>query len=154
MASVGAGQIEGRIMRIVFTFLLLVASGPSFAARILECERYTVSTSQAAKQNRTIFTLTYFQEKSVVVYTKKTGPEWFLPSGTSLSVFWESDDGLRVVASWIDKNYGKEDKVFSPVHVVDIDFSRPQYKAEAYGGLIDFDPVISDPWKQECSRVD
>ena len=40
-----------------------------------------------------------------------------------------------------------------PVHIADLDFSRLRIRVETFGGVTDFDQVISDPWKLECRRL-
>ena len=137
-------------LRFLVALLLLVAL--PLGAKTLECEKYTVRES--LKADRTIFVLTFDQDASLVRYRRVSGPEWFLPSGAVLSPVWISTDGLRVVATWVAPDYGANDERWSPVHLLDIDFGRPRYRLETFGGFVDFDTVVYSPWKQECQRLD
>lgn len=141
-------------MRTMFIGLLLFAATNAFADKTLQCERYTVKEGEVFKQDRTIFTFTFSPDKQSVIYNKISGPEWFMPSGSVLKPIWKSRDDLRVVVSWLNSDYEKVDTVWHPVHVLDIDFKKPRYEMETYGGFADFDEMIYSPWKQECMRTD
>jgi hypothetical protein len=138
-------------MRILITAMLLLLSTQAFAEVTLECERYTVKENK--KSDWTIFTLSFVPENQNIIYKKISGPEWFLPSGSELSVLWKSEDGLRAVVTWLNEDYGKDNKVWHPVYIMDIDYSKPRYKMEHYGGFSDFSELVSSPWKQECKRL-
>jgi len=131
--------------------MLLLLSAQAFAEVALECERYTVKENK--KSDRTIFTLSFTPENQRIIYKKISGPEWFLPSGSELSILWKSKDGLRAVATWLNKDYEKDNKVWHPVYIMDIDYSKSRYKTEHYGGFSDFSELVSSPWKKECKRL-
>lgn len=141
-------------MKVIIIALLLFTATNAFADKTLQCERYTVKENKAFKQDRTIFTFTFSPDKQSVIYKKISGPDWFMPSGTILKPIWKSMDDLRVVVSWIDSDYEKVDTVWHPVYILDLDFKKPRYEMETYGGFSDFDELIYSPWKQECMRVD
>lgn len=141
---------EGK-MRLLITAMILLFSTQVFAEITLECERYTVKENK--KSDWTTFTLSFSPEHQKIIYKKISGPDWFLPSGSELSVLWRSDNGLRAVVTWQNKDYGKDNKVWHPVYILDVGYSKPRYKMENYGGFSDFDELISSPWKQECKRL-
>jgi hypothetical protein len=122
------------------------------SAKTLQCERYTVHNN--VKADWTIFRFELDQDASLLRYRRISGPEWSLPSGSKLKPFWVSPDQLRVVATWLASDYGTNQKQWSPVYILDIDFSHPRYELKSLGGFADFDTVISSPWRQECVRVD
>ena len=138
---------------VLIALVLLVASAtPGFGQKTIQCERYRVQKGQ--KQDWTIFTLTISPEKSIVSYKKVSGPDWFMTPKASLQILWKSRDNLRVVAYWLNEKYGKDERVWHPVYIIDIDFSKPRFKMETYGGFSDFDQLISSPWEYECKRTD
>ena len=139
------------IMRILTITILILLSDQSFAEVSLQCERYTVKENK--KHDRTIFTLSLFPEHNKLIYKLVSGPNWFLPSESELAVLWKSSDGLRAVVTWLDKKYEKDNKVWHPVYILDVDYSKPRYKMEHYGGFSDFSELVSSPWKQECKRL-
>lgn len=139
-------------MKIVVTVLLLSVSFPSFADKTLQCERYTVKENK--KHDWTVFTLTLSPSKPTVLYKKISGPDWFLPSESEMTIIWKAKDNLRSVVQWIAAEYGKEKTRWSPVYIMDIDYQKPRYKMQNYGGFADFSELVSSPWKQECSRLD
>jgi hypothetical protein len=145
-----------KIMLYGFTFIALALSLFSttiaFADKTMECERYKVTNNQKAE--RTVFRFALTARKSTLRYTKVSGPEWFLPSGTLLEPIWKSSDEIRVVAHWIAQDYGINKERWSPVYISDIDFGKPDFRDASYGGFADFSEVISSPWKQECKRID
>lgn len=71
-----------------------------------------------------------------------------------MKIIWKAKDNLRAVVQWIAADYGKDERRWSPVFIMDIDFHKPNSKMESYGGFADFSEVISSPWKIECSRLD
>lgn len=141
-------------MRTIFVAILLFTATTAFADKTLQCERYTVKEGDAFKQDRTIFTFTFSGDKESVLYSKISGPDWFMPSGSTLKPIWKSKDGLRVVGTWLNGDYEKVDTVWHPVYILDIDFKKPRYEMDTYGGFSDFAELIYSPWKQECMRID
>ena len=141
-------------MKAIVTFLLLVATAGAFANKTLQCEHYKTISGKSFKQERTIFTLTLSSNTETVEYRHVSGPQWFLPISASLNRVWTSKDGLHVVATWINAKYEVVETEWHPVYVMDIDFKRPRYELETFGGFADFAEVISSPWKQECMRID
>ncbi len=118
----------------------------------MECETYRVKDSQ--KTDRTVFTLTLNPDKSQLLYRKASGPDWMIPDGTKLDVIWKSKDQLRCVAKWIDTRYEGDEKVWHPVFIFDVDFSKPRFSGKPVGGFADFDEIVEDPWKYEYRRLD
>lgn len=141
-------------MKTIFLAMLFFVATHALANKTLQCERYTVKEGEAYKQNRTVFSFTLSQDKKSVVYNKISGPDWFLPSGSILKPIWKSKDDLRVVVTWLNSDYEKVDTVWHPVYVMDLDFKKPRYEMETYGGFSDFSELIYSPWKQECLRMD
>lgn len=136
-------------MRFLFTLILSLFTASIQAELLMECERYTVENDR--KEKRTSFRLSL--NKSVLSYEKISGKDWFLPSPSTLKLVWVSEDGLRAVAKWIATDYGSNDARWSPVHIIDVDFSDPGYRESSHGGFADFDEIISSPWKSECKRL-
>jgi hypothetical protein len=124
---------------------------PATASVAMECEAYRAENGQ--KVDWTKFTVTFVPEKDCLLLRKTSGPDWIVPDKTELRLLWRSPDGLRFVAEWIDDRYGKDQKVWSPLIILDFDFGRLRYSAKTAGGFADFDKVISDPWQQECRRL-
>jgi hypothetical protein len=141
------------ILRLLLSIAMTFVSAAGVCAeKTMECERYTVVDNR--KQDRTIFRFTLAVDKSVVRYKRLSGPDWFLPSDSSLQAIWVSNDALRVVAYWRAKDYGVNKERWSPVYVLDIDFGAPDFRDATYGGFADLDETVSSPWKQECRRLD
>lgn len=136
----------------VLTIVLALLCTQAFAQKVVQCERYKSADGQ--KRDRTIFTLSFSPDESSLTYKKLSGPDWFLPSETALKVIWKSEDNLRVVACWIDEKYEKDDSVWHPVYILDVDYAKPRFKTQTYGGFSDFDEVVSSPWLYECARLD
>jgi hypothetical protein len=145
-----------RFYLVLFSMLLLSACDRSLTpARVtsvtMECEAYR--SEKGRKVDWTKFTIVFVPEKDRLLYRKVSGPDWVIPDNTDLRLLWKSQDGLRFVAEWIDERYGKDQKVWSPLIILDFDFGRLRYSVKTVGGLADFDKVISDPWEQECRRL-
>jgi hypothetical protein len=138
-------------MRAFLVFLLAVTAHAN-AQRVLECDRYKVNGN--TKLDRTIFRLAISADKTGVTYTKVSGKDWFLPTGSPLQPVWISGDGLRAVVNWVAKDYGSNKAQWSPVHILDIDFASPNFRDASYGGFADFSELVSSPWKHECKRLD
>jgi hypothetical protein len=117
----------------------------------MECEAYQVRDGK--KTNWTKFKVSYDATKHIFRYEKLSGPDWIIPKDVNLHLIWKSQDGLRFVVNWIDDGYGKDDKVWSPVTIIDFDFSNLRYSVTKAGGFADFDEIIYDPWEQECRRL-
>ena len=147
-------------MKPVIIILLLFTTTNVFAEKSLQCERYREVHqgdslySKKVKEDRTVFTLTFSPEKQSVTYKKLSGPEWVISSGTILKIIWKAKNDLRVVAFWINSDSEINDRLFGPVYIFDIDFQRPKYEIETYGGVADYSPVLFSPWEQECLRLD
>ena len=141
-------------MKIILIAILFLASTNSFADKTLQCERYTLKGGTPTKQDRTIFTFSFSPENQTVKYKKISGPDWFLPSTATLTPVWKSKDNLRVVVYWLDKDYERLDTAWAPVYILDLDYKKPRYRVETYGGFGASDEVIYDPWKQDCQRTD
>ncbi len=124
---------------------------PVAASVAMECEAYRSENSR--KVDWTKFTVTFVPEKNHLLFQKISGPDWVIPDKSELRLLWKSPDGLRFVAEWIDDRYGKDEKVWSPLIILDFDFGRLRYSVKRVGGFADFDKVVSDPWEQECRRL-
>ncbi|MFT7305145.1 MAG: hypothetical protein ACI92N_002458 [Pseudomonadales bacterium] len=138
-------------MRFLFVLFLSLLATFSHAETSMECERFTVSNNQ--KEDRTFFRLTLSLKESALMYEKLSGRDWFLPSPSSLQPIWISEDGLRVVTKWVASDYGSDEKQWSPVHIIDIDFGDPDFRESSHGGFADFAEIVSSPWKTECKRL-
>ncbi|MBN1807120.1 MAG: hypothetical protein JW837_17865 [Sedimentisphaerales bacterium] len=117
----------------------------------MECEAYQVN--EGKKTHWTKFKVSYDATKDIFRYEKLSGPDWIIPKDTNLKLIWKSQDGLRFVVRWIDDQYGKDDKVWSPVTIIDFDFSNLRYSVTKAGGFSDFAEIVYDPWEQECRRL-
>jgi len=140
-------------MRNLIFSLIMTAATVSFAnAATMQCETYRVENGK--KTERTIFTFSFESKKSHVSYRKKSGPDWIIPNEAELEVIWKSENDLRMVVKWMDNKYEKDEKAWHPLFVFDIDFSKPCFKVDSFGGFSDFDIIVSDPWKFEYKRLD
>lgn len=138
-------------MKVSLLLLLIFVPGIC-AAKSIQCERYMVVGG--LKQDISVFSFTYRPEKASVLYTTISGPNLYIPTGSSLQPMWISKDGLRLVIKWKAPDYGTNEKRWSPVTVFDIDFAKPDYRKNAYGGFADFDNLLANPWLHECKRMD
>ena len=107
-----------------------------------------------SKKDQTKFRLTFDPASPKVEYSKISGNDWVITSGTVLRVIWADKNALRLVAQWTADTYRMDPKQWSPVFIFDIDYASPNVRVEHFGGFADFDIVISDPWKLECRRTD
>ena len=117
----------------------------------MECERYRVDGG-SAKQDRSFHRVTIDSSRTFLLYEQTNGARWHFPSPTRIPVVWSSNDSLRVVATWVARQ-GQGNELQGPVYVVDLDFSRLRLRVETFGGPIDFDQILSDPWRLECRRL-
>ena len=101
--------------RSLALILALFPATTALADKTMECERYKVANNQ--KTERTIFRFTLAAGKSSLRYTKISGLEWFLPSGSMLEAIWKSADELRIVVHWKAQDYGINKERWSPVYV-------------------------------------
>lgn len=140
------------MIRYLLALFLFGALQMRLFAVAMECETYRVEGNR--KADRTIFTLRHDPDNNQISYHKISGPDWVVPNGTKFNVMWKSKDSLRFVVSWIDDRYENDDKAWHPVFLLDLDFSKPRFSIKTAGGFVDFDEVISDPWKFEFRRTD
>jgi hypothetical protein len=138
-----------RVSPYLFAAALAMASAGSFA-QSMECERYRVEGN--LKTERSLHRITLDASKSWIDYAQTSGKRWVAPARGRLPVTWRTPDGLRIVATLASDSANLE-KLESPVHVFDIDLSRPRVRVESFGGVTDFDEVIEDPWRWECRRL-
>lgn len=141
----------------VAVFLLGVSAAQSFAAtKAMECERYQVGDDNL-KAERSIYTITADLDAASIKVEISKEPEenktgkFPIPSGDNWKIVWRSKDSLRVVGMITDYS---ENPFDSPVMMLDVDFANVRSSYYTAGGLIDFDAVVSDPWKYECKRLD
>lgn len=140
---------HGGVMRFLFALTLLLFTASVQAELLMECERYTVENDR--KEDRTSFRLSL--NNSVLIYEKISGDDWFLSSPSTFKLIWVSENGLRAVAKWIATDYGSSDERWSPVYIIDVDFSDPGFRKSSHGGFADFSEIVSTPWKSECRRL-
>jgi hypothetical protein len=116
----------------------------------MECERYQVNGS--AKTDISIHRFEMNKIGFTVRYQRTSGRPWLIDSPATLTVSWSSSDGLRAVAI-IVANPPPEQRLLGPVYVADLDFGRPRLRLESFGGTVDLDEVVNDPWRIECRRL-
>lgn len=139
------------MLRCLSVLSLFVLSFPSCYAQIsMECERYRVLDGQ--KTDRSIHRFGMDKSRSTIAYQRTPGVQWRLESPAAFKVSWASPDGLRAVGTLIMSG-DRELRLFGPVYVVDLDFSRPQARMESFGGSIDLDEVLENPWRVSCRRT-
>ena len=130
---------------------LVLCLPASYAQTAMECERYRVEPG-SNKLDRSFHRVSVDGTKKVLRYEQASGSPWFFPTPIRIPITWASKDGLRVVATWI-AGPGQGNEMQGPVYIADVDFSKLRIRVETFGGLIDFDQVIQDPWKFECRRL-
>ena len=139
-------------MKNLIVWLSLAAAASVAQAQVaLECERYWIGEG-TTKIDRSMHRFTLDPSRKVLKYENISGQPWIFPASAEMSVSWSSQDGLRVVSAWIAPSR-EGGSMEGPVHIADLDFSRLRIRVETFGGVIDFDQVISDPWKLECRRL-
>lgn len=137
-------------------FHLISVSDALAATKTMQCDRYMLD-EKGEWTEHFIFRLTAdFDRKSVDVKLikepeqRKTGVFPYAP-GADWKLVWRSEDSLRVVGL---VTYSPDNPFSSPAMMLDIDFANLRIKFHEAGGLIDFDTVVSDPWKFRCTRLD
>lgn len=139
--------------RLLCMLACVLACTDASAGKSLECERYIVKGQQ--KSERSFYRLAYDPATSALTYTYVSGLRiGRIPSPTSFKAVWVSSDSLRVVGQWVAADYGSNQERWSPIYVLDVDFSKPMFKLQGFGGFADFDTMEVDPWKLECRRLD
>ncbi len=143
--------------RYLVTFSALVCATPVFAAtKAMECERYQVGADNM-KAERSVYTITADLDAASLKIDLTKQPEenktgkFPIPTGSDWKIVWRSKDSLRVVGLATDYS---DNPFESPVMMLDVDFANVRSAYATAGGLIDFDTVVSDPWKYECKRLD
>lgn len=142
----------GSAFAIAFT-----SAAATFAAtKAMECERYQVG-SDNFKTERFIYTITADLDAGSLKIDLTTEPKenktgkFPIPTGSDWKMVWRSKDSLRVIGMITDYSDNPFD---SPVMTLDVDFANVRSAYATAGGLVDFDTVVSDPWKYECKRLD
>ncbi|MBX5111985.1 hypothetical protein HJB51_29070 [Rhizobium lentis] len=135
----------------------IISATPSLAAtKAMECERYQIG-SDGYKAERFVYTITADLGVGSLKIDLTKQPEenktgkFPIPTGSDWKIVWRSKDSLRVVGLATDYSDNPFD---SPVMMLDVDFANVRSAYTTAGGLVDFDTVVSDPWKYECKRLD
>ena len=128
----------------------LVAWGSAAQAdeKVMQCKRWVVENNKRVFITKFVVKLDTASNKISIdedlelkyPLTKGYG-EW--------KTIWASKNKLRVVALAV----GEDAELYSPVSVFDFDFSKLRMRNERFGGIIDFDTIVSRP-KYECERMD
>lgn len=116
--------------------------------KIMECRRWIVEKNKRVFITKFVFRLDTAVNKITIdevlerkyPLTKKYG-EW--------KKIWVSKNKLGVVVYEI----GDDVKLNSPVSVFGFDFAKNRMRHETFGGVVDFDTIVSPP-KYECKRMD
>ncbi len=137
--------------RLIVQAALVLWLPVSHAQTSMECERYRVEAG-SSKLDRSFHQFAIDGMAKLLRYERISGQPWFFPTSVSMPITWTSRDGLRVVSTWV-AGQGQGSEMQGPVHVADIDFSKLRIRVDTFGGLIDFDQVIHDPWRFECRRL-
>jgi len=135
---------------VVLTTVLLLRCLPGHTQPSMECERYQVKGN--LKTERSVHRFEMDKSRSTIRYKLAAGQVWLLQSPAALSVSWSSPDGLRAVAMLVDSQH-PEQRLLGPAYVVDLDFGRLRLRMESFGGAMDLDEVVDNPWKFECRRL-
>ena len=117
----------------------------------MTCERYIVKDSK--KADLSSFTFKTSSDSSIT-YTLITGKGLPISSNPNFKNIWQSKNGLRYVASFINTDYETKPVTGHPVYILDIDFAKNLYQLKTAGGFTDFDQVIHSPWQTSCQRND
>lgn len=145
------------LLRRLLAISALAFSTPALAAtKAMECERYQIG-ADGYKAERFVYTITADLDTSTLKIDLTKEPidnkkgKFPIATGSSWKIVWRSKDSLRVVGLATDYS---DNPFESPVMMLDVDFANVRSAYATAGGLIDFDPVVSDPWKYECKRLD
>jgi hypothetical protein len=139
------------VFRFALTVSLLLLPLLSQAQTSMQCERYQVKGG--LKTERSFHRFEMDKTRSSLRYERVSGHPWIITHRSDLSVTWSSRDGLRVVAVLVAPLQQDDQPLQGPVYVADLDFGKPRVRIEAFGGAIDLDEVLNDPWKIECRRL-
>ncbi|KSV92886.1 hypothetical protein [Sinorhizobium sp. GL28] len=139
-----------------FALACIYASTSFAATKAMECERYQVG-SDNFKTERFVYTVKADLDAGSLKIDLTTEPKenksgkFPIPAVPDWKVIWRSQDSLRVVGLKTDYATNPFD---SPVMMIDVDFANVRMAYATAGGLVDFDTVVTDPWKYECKRLD
>ncbi len=142
------------IWRIAITIIVIsmldleISTAIAADEKVMECRRWVVENNKRVFITKFVVRLDTALNKITIdedlelkyPLTKKYG-EW--------KMIWVSENKLRVVAFGI----GDDVELNSPVSVFDFDFSEIRMRFESFGGIVNFDPIISRP-NYECKRID
>lgn len=137
-------------MRTPFLVAALSGSLVVQAQTSLECERYRIERDMKAERSVHRFSLD--KTRAFIDYENTSGKPWLLPSPARLQVTWVAQDGLRAVAA-VASPQSPSSTLQGLFFVADVHFGRPRLRVESFGGLVDLDEVVRDPWKLECRRL-
>ena len=140
-----------KITSLAITMLLVwsvVAANALADVKIMECKRWVVEDNKRNFITKFLVRLDTISNKITIdedlalkyPLTKKYG-EW--------KTVWVSKNKLRVVAFAV----GDDVELSHPISVFDFDFSKLRMRNETFGGITDFDTIVSRP-KYECQRKD
>ena len=137
-----------KVLGVLVAALVAWGSAAQADEKVMECRRWVVENNKRDVITRfvvrldTAFNKITIDEDLELKYplTKGYG-EW--------KTIWASKNKLRAVAFAVGDDVGLN----SPVSVFDFDFSKLRMRNERFGGIIDFDTIVSRP-KYECERMD
>ena len=118
----------------------------------MECRLWNPSENPQKRVWKTEFRVSYDTASKEFSFRILGGLDFRFNRYENWSLIWASADGLRVVAA--ATRVPKARSLESPVIVADFDFSTNRLRQITAGGLADFDPIVYDPIKQECRRLD
>lgn len=135
---------------IVLFFILCFWPSDLLFAQEMRCELYTISEHNL-KQERSVCDLLQIHSGKFLLIEPVDMNKYHPPLG-QWTIVWRSADGLRIVAMIVVDF--DQSSFESPVHVIDIDYSRSRFRWNSMGGYIDLYEMILSPWEQECHRLD
>lgn len=135
---------------LLFGVLAMLATSAAWSQAAMECERYKASSNEKAEWSKHRFSLS--SDRRFVEYAHLSGPRWAFSRTDRLTVVHSSNDGLRVVASKVDSTT-PWNPMLGPVFVHDLDFASGRVALATFGGVVDLDSVVSDPWTVRCRRL-
>lgn len=135
---------------LLFGVLATLATSAAWSQAAMECERYQVGGNEKIEWSKHRFSVS--SDRRFVEYSHLSGPRWALGRTDRLPVVHSSKDGLRVVASKVDSTTPLH-PMLGPVFVHDLDFASGRVGLSTFGGVVDFDPVVHDPWTVRCRRL-